>query len=94
MIDRINLGYLGREIGDIDLYEYLWGTWGVREDREFNYAKGLLLGSWGTRGKVMGTCNWSLGIPGVPEGGQEKVVFQLGWSQSIVIPKYLLFRLS
>ena len=26
-------------------------------------------------------------VPGIPEGGQEKVVFQLGWSQSIVIPK-------
>ena len=28
------------------------------------------------------------GVPGVPEGGQEKVVIQLGWSQSIVIPQF------
>ena len=26
------------------------------------------------------------GVPGVPEGGQETVVIQQGWSQSIVIP--------
>ena len=29
------------------------------------------------------------GVPGVPEGGQETVVIQQGWSQSIVIPIFL-----
>ena len=32
------------------------------------------------------------GVTGVPEGGQEKVVIQLGWSQSIVIPLTIMIK--